>query len=259
MNKSNDNVPEWMENADEDKLDEIVKLMKPLPCEIDIYKPLHLEYLNKPMKFWEEKYIEEHYKPILVLGDRTDTKYEVALQICKYFDENFTVNENVFYDVEKLYKSLDKGMSYLVPSLTSSMPYIHTRTGFERAYNYLQVILDVTRIRQNILCFGSSGTLRNLDKHLLDHISHVILVQKTLPKYHIVEHLQFQAPVTPNNITRPPTFDDIDKLVEFKEKLQEHISVYITKYPRCDESDMRKFENHRKAHLNDLMEDLEDD
>lgn len=254
MNKKETKIPDWMEKVDMDKLDEVMKLMQPLPCEIKMHKPLFLDYLNKPMKFWEEKYIEDQCKPILVLGDRTVSKYEVALQICKYFDDDFTVDKNVFYNIENLFQSLNKEASYLIPSVTSSMPYIQTKTGLTKAYSMLQSVLDVARVRQNIFCFGSSGTLKNLDKLLLDYIFHVVLVQKTLSDYHVVEHFHFQVPVTPNDIARPPTFDNTEELVEFKEKLQEHVSVYVSKYPRCDESSMRMFEQHRKAHLEKLME-----
>lgn len=94
-----------------------------------IRKTMKDDFVYEPVKYWKEIYAPETNRPLLVLGGRSVMKYEVALQICKFLDEDFTVEKNVVYDVEKSIKTLSEEGCYLIPSFTG----LRTHTDFSNS------------------------------------------------------------------------------------------------------------------------------
>lgn len=217
-------------------------------------KEIKDDFIHEPMRYWEDIYNSEKNSPLLVIGDRSTMKNEVALQICKFLDDDFTVEKNVIYDVNKnLFKPSNANDCYLIPSFTS----MHQRNNLQYSSRNLtleRALVHSRHIRTKF-CLGCSNA-KAINHKVANKIHDVVLVQKTYEDYHVVEYIHYGLPISLNTVLRPPNFDDVANQEEFVRTMKRNITVHPTKLPRCDESIFRKFETQRKNVVNETLEKM---
>lgn len=213
------------------------------------------DFVYDPFEYWHRLY--EQYRPIIVIGDRTVNKYEVAIQICRYFDKNFTIDRDIYYDFDEDCFGDEEERAIMFPSFR--MDWAFPSSKMIKMNKILEKMLDFRRTNKQYYCFVSSGELKNFSNYLLSQVSDVVFVRKILKDYIICEHYYFHHPDLLSKYARLPyiDFEDREERKEFFERLRRNMFIFPTKYPRLDGVTRRRFEEHRKGMMDRLI-DIDD-
>ncbi len=231
------------------KTELIKEIMRIQPLEVKVHEPLHLNYLNNPMEYWEEVYEKNRYGPILVIGDRTTLKLDVALQICEHFDEDFEMERNVIFDSKNLADKVGRGGCTLIPSFPA--PIMSLRS-MKKGTNATLRNISNSRFFETRFVL-TSNSLRSINYRILKQVRDVVLVQGYTSKNHIVEHIHFSPPSDPTKLTPPyPEFECKKEEVGYKKMLKATISYFITKYPFESMDRINNFKEIRKEYMREV-------
>lgn len=222
--------------------------------EKSVYNPIYLDYLNNPHKFWESHDKLYHYSPILVTGDRTDSKYEVAIETCKDMGNGFDVREDIAFDEDDIVEKT-KGGGHII--LTESQPWSDRRMSYHKKNIALRRLIESSRYNGTVYCMTTSSP-ENVDASILSLTHHLLNVVKTTEDYHIVECLEVNAPFSINTIIRPPNFSNMeeDEAQSLKYDIHNNTFFRLMKYPRADGFDMWRFNKQWEEHSDKILENL---